>query len=727
MKDEEKTKTQLINELAETRQRIAELETAEIKRVRAEEALQESEEKYRHLVEEINDVIYAVDGDGVVTYISPVVEPLGGYAISEIIGRPLTDFIFPEDVPRAEELFQEIISTHLERTTEYRILTRSGEIHWVRAFSRPIFVENRVVGLRGVITDITARKVAEESLRQRNRELALLNRASRAVTSTLDLDRVLVTVFGEVRHLLGVVASSIWLLDPATGELVCRQSTGSQNEVVCGWRLSPGEGFAGWVARNGKCLIVADTRLDERHFKGVDQQTGVELRSILSVPLWAKHGAIGVLQVVDTEVDRFSTADLELLVPLAATVAMSIENARLYEQAQQEIAERRRVEKALRELNASLETQVAARTAEIRAEQEKSEAILCSVGDAIAVIDFEMRVQYINQAFTALTGYTASEARGFQVNSLIGERLSVPDQQSLQLALARGEAWQGEVTIQRKDGRTYDAALTITPMRDTEGEVAGYVSSHHDISQRKELDRARSRFITSISHELRTPVANMKLYANLLRTGRQPEKTEHYLQVLVKQADRLAALIEDMLEITGLDSGQAVMAWEPVLLPTVIGDTITRYQSRAEASGLTLAAMPIPPDLPVVKGDQARLTQALGELVENAVVFTPAGGQVTVEARTAKEEGHWWVTVAVRDTGPGISLEEQEHVFDRFYRGSLAESGHVPGTGLGLSIAEEIMRAHGGRIEVESHLGEGCTFTVWLSVGAVDRRGNVKG
>jgi len=290
----------------------------------------------------------------------------------------------------------------------------------------------------------------------------------------------------------------------------------------------------------------------------------------------------------------------------------------------------------------------------------------------------------------------------------------VPAQQSLELALAQGEAWQGEATIQRKDGRTYDAAMVVAPMRDADGNLTGYVASHQDISQRKNLDRARSRFMTNVSHELRTPVASMKLYARLLQMGRQPEKIQHYAQVLEEQADRLAELVQDILEMTELDSGQAVTTWRPISLPTIIGDTVTRYQSQAEASGLTLVAMPTPPNLPTAKGDQCRLAQALGELVENAIIFTPAGGKVTVEVGTAEKDEQRWVIIAVRDTGPGISPEEQERVFDRFYRGSLAESGHVPGTGLGLSVAQEIMHAHGGRVTVESRAGQGSTFRVWL-------------
>ena len=173
------------------------------------------------------------------------------------------------------------------------------------------------------------RQRAEEALRQRNRELALLNRVGHAFSSTLDLDQVLATVLDEVRRLLDVVACSIWLTEPETGEVVCRQAIGPKSEIVRGWRLALGEGLAGLAARSGDSLIVSDAWADERYFEGVDRQTGLPLRSILTVPLWVKQRVIGVLQVVDTEVNRFSTANLALLEPLAASAAAAIENARL--------------------------------------------------------------------------------------------------------------------------------------------------------------------------------------------------------------------------------------------------------------------------------------------------------------------------------------------------------------------------------------------------------------
>jgi signal transduction histidine kinase len=267
--------------------------------------------------------------------------------------------------------------------------------------------------------------------------------------------------------------------------------------------------------------------------------------------------------------------------------------------------------------------------------------------------------------------------------------------------------------VHRKDGRLYDALLTVAPIRDAAGRLTGYVSSHEDISRLKDLDRARSRFITTVSHQLRTPVTNMKLYAHLLRAGHRTDKTEQYLQVLDEQADRLSHLIQDILEMTNLD-GQTIASWSPVNIPTLIEHVLNRFRSAADQANVQLEAELLPAALPLVNGDHIRLNHALAEVVENAVSFTPPGGRVTLAVAAADSEGGRSVTITVRDTGPGISPDEQARIFDRFYRGKVVESGQLPGTGLGLSMVQRIMEAHGGRVTVDSQLGQGSTFTLWL-------------
>jgi signal transduction histidine kinase/DNA-binding response OmpR family regulator len=208
--------------------------------------------------------------------------------------------------------------------------------------------------LQAIIETALYKHQMEKTLRRRNRELALLNQAGQAFNSSLDLDQVLVTVLEEMRRLLDVLACSIWLVAPETGELVCRHATGPKGNDVCGWRLEPGVGIAQWTVQNGQSVMVPDAWNDERHCLDVEQETGLGLRSILSVPLQVKEQIIGVLQAADTEVDRFTADDLALLEPLAAAAAIAIENARLFAQAQQEITERKQAELAKEKLQSQL-------------------------------------------------------------------------------------------------------------------------------------------------------------------------------------------------------------------------------------------------------------------------------------------------------------------------------------------------------------------------------------
>ncbi len=386
-----------------------------------------------------------------------------------------------------------------------------------------------------------------------------------------------------------------------------------------------------------------------------------------------------------------------VLIPLANAAGIAIENAHLME---------------------GLEAAVAARTAEIVTERDKSEAILRSAADAIAVLDESLRVQFVNPAFEQLTGYTADESVGQIIHALLKSTLSVQGLADMRIAHEMVLEWQGEPVVRRKDGRTYEAAMTIAPIRDANGGLLGHVVSHQDITRFKALDRARNQFITSISHELRTPLTVLDLSLRKLQRQMGPDCDKRSLGVMATQIAQLIHFTEDILEMAALDSGKGVRGWEMVQLTALVLDTARRYETQATAKNVELTALPIPPDLPPVKGDQKRVAQMLAELVENAVTFTLSGGKITLEVNAIDGETRSWVTISVQDTGPGMLPEEREKVFDRFFRGHLAESGHILGTGLGLSIAQAIAQAHGGRITVESEVGEGSTFTIWLPVAS---------
>ncbi len=248
------------------------------------------------------------------------------------------------------------------------------------------------------------RNRTEETLRQRNRELALLNRVGQTLSSVLELDQVLVIALEEVRNLLDAIGATIWLTDAETGELVCRQSSGLGSDVVRGWRLAAGEGIAGHTISCRESIIVADAGKDERHFRGIDQEIGLELYSILSVPLRAAQKVIGVLQVVDTEPNRFDEIDKSLLEFLAAPAAIAIENARLFaavkEQREQlqvlakrlsetEEAERKRLARELHDRVGQNLTALSLNLNMLRARLPKKAAEMVSsrLDDSLALVD----------------------------------------------------------------------------------------------------------------------------------------------------------------------------------------------------------------------------------------------------------------------------------------------------------------------------------------------------
>jgi PAS domain S-box-containing protein len=300
------------------------------------------------------------------------------------------------------------------------------------------------------------RTQSEEALWRRTRELELLNLAGQALSSTLDLDQVLVTVLEEVRRLLGVVATSVWLIDPGTDELVCRQATGPQNEIVRGWRLAKGEGLAGWVARSGESLIVPDITADERHSKKVDRETGLTLRSVLSVPLRIKQDVIGVLQVVDAETGRFDESDLELLEPLAAEAAIAIENARLY-----------------------------AETDKLRAFNEN---IVQSLEEGILLENAAGEITFVNRKAAELLGYTPGELTGRHWADIVAPGRQA-DIEAGGTDPAEGVVIRYETALLTKDGRHMPVIVSARWLYE-EGRLVSVLSAFTDITARRQAEAA---------------------------------------------------------------------------------------------------------------------------------------------------------------------------------------------------------------------------------------------
>jgi PAS domain S-box-containing protein len=318
----------------------------------------------------------------------------------------------------------------------------------------------------------------EKDLRQRNRELDTLNRVSLLFNSSLDQDQVLVTVLEEVRRLLNVAACSIWLTSPDRTSIVCRQTTGPGGDIVRGWQLALGEGIVGWVALHGESLIVSDLEGDERHFTGIDQQTGVIMRSLISVPMRIKDNTIGVIQIADTRVNRFTQMDLTLVEPLGAAAAIAIENARLYRE-----------------------------TDRLRAFNEN---IVQGMQEGILIEDAEGRITFANPKAADLLAYPPHSLIGKHWASIVSPR----DLDAVRLESAKrskGIVSRYEATLLTRDGRELPAIISARPLFDLD-RFNGVLSVFTDISERAQAEKEREALIG----ELQEALAKVKTLSGML-------------------------------------------------------------------------------------------------------------------------------------------------------------------------------------------------------------------
>ena len=362
-------------------------------REETQQALQESEEEYRDLVENINEVIYTVDADGIITYISPVVEALGGYAPSELIGHPLTDFVYPDDLPGLIESFQKTIRGQLE-PYEYRVLTKSGQIRWARSSSRLIREDGQIVGLRGSLIDITKRKQAEKSVEERNRRLQALYLAGWQMSQTLEPEKIFENVHQIMTEILPCDSMIVSSYDQQEEMISCQWGIGPYGPIDVS-KLPPlplnpdGEGTQSKAIITGEAFNFRDYQKhrktskkkyyikpdNEIAKKGEQPEDGRVPQSALVVPLKLENRTLGVIQVLSLDLDAFTQDDLNFLEALSPQIAAAMANARLYQQAQEEIQERQLAEDKLKAYSEQLEERVQARTVQLRRRVDEVEQL----------------------------------------------------------------------------------------------------------------------------------------------------------------------------------------------------------------------------------------------------------------------------------------------------------------------------------------------------------------
>lgn len=350
-------------------------------------------------------------------------------------------------------------------------------------------------------------------------------------------------------------------------------------------------------------------------------------------------------------------------------------------------------------------------------ELERLVAVIQSSDDAIASATPDGTIESWNPGAERMSGYSASEIVGRPVSVLFPAERSNELPRLLE-RIRRGEAIRHlETTGLTKDGQRIEVSLSISPIKDSQGNVIAISSVARDMGEakraREEADRLKDEFIALISHELRTPLTSIKGYLDLLldgEAGKQNDPTRRFLEVLARNSAKLERLVGDLLLVAGPESGEFTFGTEPLDLYRLVRDCVGNARPQASQKGIELVLRA--ECVARCTGDGERLEQLLDHLLSNAIKYTPEDKRVELRLRRDDDRA----LIEVEDSGVGIAPSDQERVFERFFRASAATEMQTEGMGIGLTIARAIAEAHGGRIEVESKEGAGSTFRVELPI-----------
>jgi PAS domain S-box-containing protein len=455
-----------------------------------------------------------------------------------------------------------------------------------------------------------------------------------------------------------------------------------------GWRLAASHGIRQEFLRELDPLLSdipdhgdpARFALPEvnRRLQRMTRAATMGLLNGVGLPMIARGRVVGVIFVFRSVEGTYSAEDRRLLQAFASQAAIAVSNASLY--------------------------------TEVNRQNQFLDAVLESSADGILLLDPQHRILRFNRACARLTGYPPEQVTGRPQEEVLRWLRREPGP-TLEQAEADGWPLSPQATLYlegdllRREGGVVSVGITYAPILSSEGRLVSIVANLRDITRFREAEELKSTFISIVSHELRTPVALIKGYVGTLRrddAAWDPEVVRDSLTVIEDEADRLASLIDDLLDASRLQAGALALDFGDVPLGPLLERLVTRFRTQAQSRRFSLE---LPADVPIVRGDEQRLTQVIANLLSNAVKYSPDGGEIRVRMEARPPEA----VICISDDGRGIEPSDAPHVFDRFYRSAAVTRG-TQGAGLGLFLAKAIVEAHGGRIWVDPQAQRGATL-----------------
>jgi PAS domain S-box-containing protein len=662
----------------------------------AQEALEQSRARYETLVNSIDGVVWEAETESrAMTFVSRQVERLLGYPTACYYADPnfWCERIHIEDREQAIQIADKAISAGRSFQQQYRMIGADGRIIWVHDIVTIVVEDGYPMRMRGLAINITASKEAQAAELEQRRLAEALRQTTATISTTLDLNEVLDRILTQLSIIAPIKSVDIMLIENGLAHIVRSMGYGEYEAELRKVYL-PVDSTPNLrkMVETGRPLVIHDTREFE---DWVDIEASRWMRSVISTPIRLEGQTIGFLNMTSEVPNQFTVEHAQQLQAFADQVAIAIRNARLYEQVRQNAV--------------ALESLVQERTAELDVERRRIQIILDATGEGVFYTE-GLVIRYANDALYRVTGYQQDELIGQPGITLFKEEVSSLERRRLHSVinqLRRDKIWRGELRLRRKDGSPFDAGLTISLVGEAEDKPLRAVTIVRDISKEKVLQAQRSRFVAHASHELRTPITNLKTRLYLLR--RRPDDLEYHLSILDEVTDRMKKLVEDLLDISRLERGIIPLKRERLLVQPLLERIVQVQQPEAERKEQRLMLQA--PSTPLyVSGDAERLTQVITNLLTNAINYTPANGSICVRVET--DTPGRTVLIQVQDTGIGINHDNLPHIFQPFFR----VVSEVEGTGLGLSIAKEIVELHDGTIDVQSCFGVGSTFTVRLGL-----------
>ena len=337
----------------------------------------------------------------------------------------------------------------------------------------------------------------------------------------------------------------------------------------------------------------------------------------------------------------------------------------------------------------------------ISEDKNKMKVVLSSVIEGIIAIDKEGRIILFNNALKNMTDYSSDRVLGkFHWEIIRNNQLN----ELLKEVLQKGQPLTQEITIFSPQEKIFRASANPLTKKN---EVWGAVVVLNDITEIKKLEKMRSEFVANVSHELRTPLTSIQGFVETLKDGaiNDPGKAQYFLEIIEKQSNRLNNLIEDILQLSKIESQEIIMNLQSINLRDLIDKTISEFKKKIEQKNHKIK-INISPQLPLIKADPEQIEVVFRNLLDNAIKYTPNGGEIYISAFEKAEN----IYIEVADNGIGISAEHLPRIFERFYRADKDRSRKLGGTGLGLAIVKHIVQANQGTIGVESKPGKGSKF-----------------